>query len=120
MCKLGFCVSVVISTAKRLCNLSFNPKYSKLKIVKHYRNQLFCRVSKTLGKACKTLDECFVECDTHQIKIGKLYIGNGFFAEYFLSGTRERLCRLSPSTRQRKVAVTAAGNDDGAFAECIR
>jgi hypothetical protein len=47
------------------------------------------------------------KADTRQRKLDELYIGNGFFAEYFLSGTR-----------QRKVAVAALGNGDGAFAEC--
>jgi hypothetical protein len=41
------------------------------------------------------------------IMVPDKYIGNGFFADYFLSGTR-----------QRKVAVTRTGNGDGAFAEC--
>jgi hypothetical protein len=29
-----------------------------------------------------------------------------------------KYCRVSPNTRQRKVIVTAPGNDDGANAEC--
>jgi hypothetical protein len=45
----------------------------------------------------KTLGECFV---------GELYIRNGFFTEYFLSGTRQRFYRVSPDTRQRKVILT--------------
>jgi hypothetical protein len=48
-----------------------------------------CRVSLP---AWKTLGEVFVECDTRQRELGELYIGNSFFAEYFLSGTRQRLC----------------------------
>jgi hypothetical protein len=28
------------------------------------------------------------------------------------------ICRVSQGTRQRKVAITAVGNGDGAFAEC--
>jgi hypothetical protein len=72
-----------------------------------YRNQLLCRVSKTLDKTWKTLVKGFVECNTRQRKLGKLYIGNNFFVEYFLSGTRQRLCRVSAGTRQRKVDVTA-------------
>jgi hypothetical protein len=55
-----------------------------------------------------------------QRKLGELHIGNGFFAENFLSSTRQRLCRVSPGIRQRKVAITAACNDDWAFAECTR
>jgi hypothetical protein len=35
----------------------------------HYRNRVFCRVSKTLGKRYFTL--------------GKFFIGKGFFVEYF-------------------------------------
>jgi hypothetical protein len=31
---------------------------------------MLCRVSKTLGKACKTLDECFIRCHTRQKKLG--------------------------------------------------
>jgi hypothetical protein len=44
-------------------------------------------------------NSCFAECDTRQRKLGELYIGNGFFAEYFLSGTRQTLCQVSLGTR---------------------
>jgi hypothetical protein len=54
----------------------------------HYQNHLLCRVSKTLGKAWKTLSESFVERHTRQRKLGELYIGNDFFVEYFLSDTQ--------------------------------
>jgi hypothetical protein len=47
------------------------------------------------------------ECNTRQRTLGELYIGNSLFAEYYLSGTR-----------QRKVTVTAPSNGDGSFAEC--
>jgi hypothetical protein len=53
----------------------------------HYWNQPLCRVFEALGKAWKTLGEGFAECDTQQRELDELYIGNGFFAEYFLSGT---------------------------------
>jgi hypothetical protein len=86
----------------------------------HYQKQALCRVSEALGEAWKTLGEGFAECDTRQRELGELYIGNDFFAEYFLSGTRQILCRVSQGTRQRKVAITVAGNGDGAFAECSR
>jgi hypothetical protein len=46
--------------------------------------------------------------DTRQRTLGELYIGNSLFAEYFLSGTR-----------QRKVTVTAPSDGDGSFAECL-
>jgi hypothetical protein len=67
----------------------------------HYRKQSLCQVSEVLGKAWKTLGEGFAECDTRQREVDKLYISNGFFAEYFLS-----------DTRQTKVAITATGNRD--------
>jgi hypothetical protein len=37
--------------------------------MRHYRNRVLCRVSKTLGKCYFTL--------------GKYFIGKGLFAEYF-------------------------------------
>jgi hypothetical protein len=37
-------------------------------------------MSKTLGKACKSLNKK---------SLSELYISNDFFAEYFLSGTRQ-------------------------------
>jgi hypothetical protein len=79
----------------------------------HYRNRALCRVSEALGKAWKTLSKAFAECDTRQKDLNKQYIGNNFFAEYFLSDTR-------PGTRQRKAAVTTPGNRDGVFAECSK
>jgi hypothetical protein len=51
-------------------------------------------------------------------KLGELYIDNGFFVEYFLSDTRQILCRVSSDTRKRKAIITAPGNDDRACAEC--
>jgi hypothetical protein len=53
------------------------------------------------------------------VTLGELYIGNGLFAEYFLSGTRQRICRVPFGTWQRKVAVTAPSDGDGSFAECL-
>jgi hypothetical protein len=49
----------------------------------HYRNQSLHRVPEALGEALKTL--------------GKQCIGKDFFAEYFLSGTRQRCL---PSARE--------------------
>jgi hypothetical protein len=88
--------------------------------LEHYWKQPLCRVSEALGKAWKTFSEGFAKCDTRQRELGELYIGYGFFAEYFLLGTRQRLCWASQGTRQRKVTITAAGNGDGAFVECTR
>jgi hypothetical protein len=58
----------------------------------HYQKQLLCRVSEALGKAWKTFGEGLRKLD-------ELYIGNDYFAEYFLSDTRQRLYRVSLSTR---------------------
>jgi hypothetical protein len=92
--------------------------HGRLQFLHHYRNQLFCGVSKTLGKSWKTLGKAFVECDTRQIKLSELYINNGFFAEYFLSVTWQKLCWVLAGTQQRKVVVTTIGNDDWVCAEC--
>jgi hypothetical protein len=86
----------------------------------NYRNRTLCRVPEALGKARKTLGKVFAECDTRQRDLGEQYIGNDFFAEYFLSDTQQRLCRVTLGTRQRKAAFTAPGNRDGVFAECSR
>jgi hypothetical protein len=75
-------------------------------------------VLEALNKAWKTLGEVFAECDTRQRSHGELYIGNGIFTEYFLSGTRQRICRVPPGSQQRKVIVTAPGDGDGDFVEC--
>jgi hypothetical protein len=53
----------------------------------HYRKQFNCQVSEALGKAWKTLDEGFAECDTRQRSLSEPYIDNDFFAEYCLSDT---------------------------------
>jgi hypothetical protein len=85
----------------------------------HCRTQLLCRVSQTLDKGYFTLGKGFAECNTRQRTLGELYIGNSLFAEYFLSGTRQRFCRVPSDTRQRKVTVTVPSDGDGSFAECL-
>jgi hypothetical protein len=55
----------------------------------HYRNQSLCRVPEALGDALKTLGKGFAECDTRQRSLGKDCIGKSFFAECFISGTRQ-------------------------------
>jgi hypothetical protein len=56
----------------------------------HYRIRRLCRVPEALGKAAKTLDKAFAECRTRQRRLGTQCIGKAFFAECFLSGTRQR------------------------------
>jgi hypothetical protein len=65
--------------------------------------------SASLSSAWKTFGEVFAECDTRQKKVGELYIGNDFFAEYFLSSTLLSVTRYST----KKVAITSDGNGDG-------
>jgi hypothetical protein len=99
---------------------------------KHYRNQLLCHVSQTHGKGYFTLGKGFAECNTRQRTLGELYIGSGLFAEYFLSGTRQRICRVSltlgkeKSPSRRQVTVTdpllsafSGTRQRGNFVECL-
>jgi hypothetical protein len=58
----------------------------------HYRNHVLYRVSKTFGKVYFTLGKAFVKCNIRQKTLDK-----EFFAEYFFSDTRQRLCRVSKS-----------------------
>jgi hypothetical protein len=55
-----------------------------------------------------TLDEGFVDCDTRQKRLGELYIGNGFFVEYFLSGFAECRSVLDKEMLPLRRQVTAS------------
>jgi hypothetical protein len=46
-------------------------------------------VPEALGEALKTLGKGFAECHTRERRLGKDCIGKGFFAECFLSSTRQ-------------------------------
>jgi hypothetical protein len=72
----------------------------------HYRNRVLCRVREALGKPKKHSAKSL---SSVALGNGEQYIGKGFFAEYFFSGTRHRLCRVPHGTRQRKAAVTVSG-----------
>jgi hypothetical protein len=65
-------------------------------------------VSEAFGKSWKTLDEGFAECDTQQRNFGELYISNGLFAEYFLSGFAEcqQVLGKEKSPSRRRVTAT--------------
>jgi hypothetical protein len=54
-------------------------------------------VPEELGKALKTLGKAFAECNTRQRRLDKQCIGKAFFAECFLSGTRQNSL---PSARE--------------------
>jgi hypothetical protein len=70
----------------------------------HYRNQALKHSAKPEKHSAKRARRT-----VHQQRL---------LCRLLLSGTRQRLCRVSLGTRQRKAAVTAPGNRDGAFAEC--
>ena len=55
----------------------------------HYRTQVLCRVSQTLGKGRKTLGKLLVECSTRQSAHGLSSTGEAGFAECLFSGTRQ-------------------------------
>ena len=59
------------------------------------------RVSRTLGKGPIALGIRFAESRTRQRALGKQRDGKAGFAECFLSGTRQRLCRVHFDTRQK-------------------
>jgi hypothetical protein len=63
----------------------------------HYRNRVLCRVSKTFGKCYFTLGKAFAECNTRQ-----RFHRQSLLCRVLFSDTRQRLCRVSKSTRQRK------------------
>jgi hypothetical protein len=85
----------------------------------HYRNQKLCRVPEAFGEALKTLDKSFLP-----VTLGKEGSANSASAKpplpsVFCRALGKTLCRVPDSTRQRKVAVTAPGDGDGYFAECL-
>jgi len=59
-------------------------------------------VSKTLGKGLNTFGKVFAECHTRQRAHGKILVGKEVFAECFLSGTQQRLCRVPTLGKEKK------------------
>jgi hypothetical protein len=72
----------------------------------HYRTQLLCRASQTLGKDYFTLGKGFAECNTRQRTLDELYIGNSLFAEYFLFAECHLTLGKEKSLSRRQVTVT--------------
>ena len=69
--------------------------------------------TQTLGKALNTLGKDFAECSTRHTAHDDCLLGKDMFAEYFSSGTRQTLCRVSrrPSAKKksrwhRRITVT--------------
>jgi len=59
-------------------------------------------VSKTLGKGPNTLGKAFAEYHTRQRAHVKILADKEVFAECFLSGTRQRLCRVPTLGKEKK------------------
>jgi hypothetical protein len=90
-------------------------------------------VLRALDKALKTLGKVFAECRTRQRELGTQCIGKAFFAEYFLSGSRQRglpsarehsakkSSRYGAGWRRRRLCrVSAVPLGKGVtFAECL-
>jgi hypothetical protein len=60
----------------------------------------------------------FAECRTQQTVHDKKIIGKDLFTECFLSGTRQRLCRVPRQHSAKKSCHDEADNVNGYFAEC--
>lgn len=81
-------------------------KGSELVTIWHYRKQLICRVPTALGIAQNTLDKHFAECHPRHSPHGKKIDGKEAFAEYLLSGTRQRSCQVPSLPSAKKVITT--------------
>ena len=79
----------------------------------HYMKQWLCRVPQALGKG-------FAECNTRQTAHGIYSAGKRLFAECFLLGTRQILCRELKPTLGGKKVTRQRGDGHDAFAECPR
>ena len=72
----------------------------------HYGRPAVCRVPKTHGKGLFANGKVFAMCCTRQTAHGKQASVNRFFAVCHLSGTRQIVCRVLKSTRQRSFQKT--------------
>ena len=88
-------VWILLSANSQLANSSYL-------IFVHYRNAQICCVSTAHDKVQKTFGKAFVECYTRQTALGVHRVGKYFFAECFLSGTRQRHCRVLKPTFGKK------------------
>jgi hypothetical protein len=84
----------------------------------HYRIQALCRVPKTSGKSYFALGKTFIGCSTRQRAAGKKLVGKDFFAGCFLSGTRQRLCRVQTQHPAKKSGRHGVGSISRWFARC--
>jgi hypothetical protein len=73
------------------------------------------------GSNISSLPETAVEC-LKQRSLSELYIGNSFFTEYFLSDTRQKLCRMPRGSRpatETWPSATTALHKGSLFVECL-
>jgi hypothetical protein len=82
----------------------------KILFYNHYQNQSLCRVPEALGEALKHSAKALTS-----VTLGKEGSANSASAKPSLPSTFSR----AQSTRHRKAAVTAPGDGDGGFAECL-
>jgi hypothetical protein len=75
-------------------------------------------VSEALGKAWKTLDEGFVECDTRQRRLGELYIGIDFLMSTFYRVLGKSFVECHSVLGKEKSSSRREGDGDGAYAKC--
>ena len=84
----------------------------------HYWIQALCRVPNAPGKGYFALGKAFAGCSTWQRASGKKLVGKDFFAGCFLSGTRQRLCRVQTRHPAKKSGRYGAGSVIPCFAGC--
>jgi hypothetical protein len=76
----------------------------------HYWIQALCRVPKAPGKGYFALGKAFAGCSTWQRASGKKLVSKDFFTGCFLSGTRQRLCRVQIRHPAKKSGRDGAGS----------
>ena len=76
-----------------------NPRFHVQTECSRYSRRVLCRA---LGKEGFALGKAFAECCTRQRAVGISLHGKGFFAECFLSGTRQSLCRVRTDKNPKK------------------
>jgi hypothetical protein len=58
-------------------------------------------VPEALGKGHKALGKAFAECHSRHTSHGKILVDKEDFAEWFISGTWQSLCRVLKNTWQK-------------------
>ena len=69
----------------------------------HYRTQVLCRVSQTLGKSRKILGKLLAECSTRRSAHGLFSTGETGFAECLFLGTRQTFAVCQAALGKKKL-----------------